>query len=60
MVSPTLFAGGLMASPTQISDRRRKMKVRRANPSRRAKLRKGSTPPFPIHPKPADKPEGEN
>ncbi len=46
-----------MASPTHVSDRRRKMKTRRANPSRRAKLRaKGSTPPFPIHPKPAAKP----
>jgi hypothetical protein len=39
-----------MASPTHVSDRRRKMKTRRANPSRKAKLRHGSTPPFPIHP----------
>lgn len=40
-----------MASPTQITDRRRKVKTRRQNRSRKNKLRRdGSTPPFPIHP----------
>lgn len=45
-----------MASPTHVSDRRRKMRSRRQNPSRKAKLRaKGSTPAFPIHPKDEEK-----
>ncbi|MFN7951767.1 MAG: hypothetical protein U0610_08560 [bacterium] len=48
-----------MASPTQITERRRKVKTRRQNSSRKAALRrKGSTPPFPIHVQPADKPAG--
>ncbi len=48
-----------MASPTQISERRRKVKTRRQNRSRKAALRrKGSTPPFPIHVETAEKPAG--
>lgn len=46
-----------MASPTQITERRRKVKTRRANRSRKSALaRKGSTPPFPIHVDTAEKP----
>ncbi len=46
-----------MASPTQITERRRKVKTRRANRNRKSTMaRKGSTPPFPIHVDTAEKP----